>query len=245
MRAQFVDRGEAHHAFRHLGLDRTVGIERIGHAIDDARLQHRHRRLILGFAPVRRWLRASVGGMRLAAPLRRHFAGLGAIRSRPGIVERRGRRFGRFDRRGSGWAAWGAGPTTTDPAAAARRTAPARARALSATSMRTTDCASALQPAVAVRDASARESGDHAGHPRSATAAVAPERRRGAAEKAPGPPICVGFREAANGRGRNPAPQRPPEAPAVPRRPRALQARRCRAAARCSSVPGPRSRARA
>ena len=47
MRAQFVDRGKPHHAFGHLRLDRAVGIQRIGHAIDDARFEHRHRRLIL------------------------------------------------------------------------------------------------------------------------------------------------------------------------------------------------------
>jgi len=36
MRAQFVDRGKPHHAFRHLRLDRTVGIKRVGHAVDHA-----------------------------------------------------------------------------------------------------------------------------------------------------------------------------------------------------------------
>ena len=45
MRAQLVDRGEAHHALGHLRFDRPVGIERIGHAVDDTRLEHRHRRL--------------------------------------------------------------------------------------------------------------------------------------------------------------------------------------------------------
>ena len=47
MSAQFVNRSETHHAFRHLGLDRSVRIQRIGHSIDDARFEHRHRRLIL------------------------------------------------------------------------------------------------------------------------------------------------------------------------------------------------------
>ena len=98
MRAQFVDRGEAHHAFRHLGLDRTVRIERIGHAVDDARLQHRHRRLIaiarraaIGLRPRRR---------PSAAPLRRNVARPPSLRLGPGIVERRGRRLGRFGQRG-------------------------------------------------------------------------------------------------------------------------------------------------
>src|SRR3954471_10894255 len=56
MHAQFVDRGEAHQAFRHLGLDRTVGKKRIGHAVDNTRFQHHHLGLILhargrGFGP--------------------------------------------------------------------------------------------------------------------------------------------------------------------------------------------------
>src|SRR5690348_17608441 len=44
MGAQVVDRGKTHHAFRHLRFDGTVGIKRIGHAVDDATLQHRHAR---------------------------------------------------------------------------------------------------------------------------------------------------------------------------------------------------------
>ena len=40
------------------------------------------------------------------------------------------------------WAAWSEGPTTTGPAAASRWTAPGRARALFATSMKTANCAS-------------------------------------------------------------------------------------------------------
>src|ERR1700722_9578137 len=47
MGAQFIDRGEPHHALGHLRLDRTVGIERIGHAIDHARFEHGYRRLTL------------------------------------------------------------------------------------------------------------------------------------------------------------------------------------------------------
>ena len=36
VRAQLVDGTEPHHAFGHLGLDRAVGIQRIGHAVDNA-----------------------------------------------------------------------------------------------------------------------------------------------------------------------------------------------------------------
>src|SRR5258707_14495976 len=85
VRAQFVDRGEAHHAFRHLGLDRAVRVERIGHAVDDPRLQHRHRRLIAiprrGAIGLRRRRRPS------AAPLRRNVTLPPALRLGPGIVE--------------------------------------------------------------------------------------------------------------------------------------------------------------
>src|SRR5215510_5350956 len=41
MRAQFRDRAEAHGPVRKLGLDGTIRIERIGHAIDNARLEDR------------------------------------------------------------------------------------------------------------------------------------------------------------------------------------------------------------
>jgi hypothetical protein len=41
VRAQFRDRAEAHGPVRKLGLDGTIGIERIGHAIDNARLEDR------------------------------------------------------------------------------------------------------------------------------------------------------------------------------------------------------------
>ena len=47
MRAQFVDGGKAHHALGHLRLDRPVGVERIGHAVDDTRLEYGDRRLLL------------------------------------------------------------------------------------------------------------------------------------------------------------------------------------------------------
>ena len=85
MRAQFVDRGEPHHAFGHLRLDRAVGIQRIGHAIDDARFEHRHRRLILGSRRRRRDPRGrAVGRGRRStasgAPLRRDLAGLAPLR---------------------------------------------------------------------------------------------------------------------------------------------------------------------
>src|SRR6267154_6784280 len=47
--AQFVDGGEPHHAFGHLRLDRAVGVQRIGHPIDDARFENRYRRLSLAW----------------------------------------------------------------------------------------------------------------------------------------------------------------------------------------------------
>ena len=78
MGAQFVDRGKAHHAFRHLRLDRAVGVKRVGHAVDHARLQHRDLRRFLaagrasraGLAEGRRCR----GRCALAAALRRGFA---------------------------------------------------------------------------------------------------------------------------------------------------------------------------
>ena len=100
------------------------------------------------------------------------------------------------------WAAWGEGPTTTGPAAAARRTAPGRARALFATSMKTANCASVSKPTVAVRGASVPESDDHAGQPRSATAAVRwRESRRCRWRKGSGTAGLLGGREAATGGG--------------------------------------------
>ena len=74
MRAQFVDRGKAHHALRHLGLDRAIRIERIGHAIDDAGFEHRDRRLFLVAAPanaVRAARRQPARKVDGARPLRR------------------------------------------------------------------------------------------------------------------------------------------------------------------------------
>ena len=41
--AQLGDRAEPHHALRKLRLDRTVGVERVGHSVDHARLEHRDR----------------------------------------------------------------------------------------------------------------------------------------------------------------------------------------------------------
>src|SRR5437868_8374990 len=46
MSPQLIDRGKPHHAFGHLRLDRTVGIQRIRHAIDNARFQHGYRGLV-------------------------------------------------------------------------------------------------------------------------------------------------------------------------------------------------------
>src|SRR4051812_19579334 len=50
MRAQFVNGGEAHHALGHLRLDRTVGIQRIGHSIDHAGFEHGYRRRLFASA---------------------------------------------------------------------------------------------------------------------------------------------------------------------------------------------------
>ena len=49
MGAQFGNRAEPDGSVRELGLDRSIRIERIGHAVDDARFQDRRRlRLLLG-----------------------------------------------------------------------------------------------------------------------------------------------------------------------------------------------------
>lgn len=72
MRAQFVDRRKPHHAFRHLRLDRSVGIQRIRHRIDDPGLHDGDRRSI---RPARRKPFADrlggvmIGGRRWRAPL--------------------------------------------------------------------------------------------------------------------------------------------------------------------------------
>jgi hypothetical protein len=47
VQAQFIDGGEPHHTFGHLRLDRTVGIQGIGHSIYDARFENRYRRRTL------------------------------------------------------------------------------------------------------------------------------------------------------------------------------------------------------
>ena len=59
VRAQRIDGGELHHALRQLGFDRAVGIERVGHAVDDAGFQDRR-------PPLGGGLRR-VSGMRLSA----------------------------------------------------------------------------------------------------------------------------------------------------------------------------------
>src|SRR5690349_14700958 len=49
MGAQLVDRAEPHGALRQLRLDRSVGVERAGHAVDHARLEDRNRPLLSGW----------------------------------------------------------------------------------------------------------------------------------------------------------------------------------------------------
>ena len=109
VRAQFVDRGEPHHAFGHLRLDRAVGIQRVGHAVDHTRFEDRHRRLILvarhrriAIRPRRSGVRLGKRRWRTAAPQwwwwwwrRRRCcrSGLRAVRLRPGVVECRRRRY--------------------------------------------------------------------------------------------------------------------------------------------------------
>ena len=66
MRAQFVDGGKPHHALGHLRLDRAVGVERIGHAVDNARFEHRDRRLLPRAA---RWVDVRRGTGRLLSSL--------------------------------------------------------------------------------------------------------------------------------------------------------------------------------
>ena len=51
MRAQLGDRAEPHRPVRKLGLDRAVGVERVGHAVDHAGLEDRERRAWLGVEP--------------------------------------------------------------------------------------------------------------------------------------------------------------------------------------------------
>ena len=107
--AQFVDGGEPHHAFGHLCLDRAVGVQRIGHSIDDAGFEHRDRRLSLAWRRRRIAIRRRRGSVRFgkrrgrpaAAPQRR-IGRPRAFRSRPGVVERRRWHLARFGRRRRG-----------------------------------------------------------------------------------------------------------------------------------------------
>ena len=45
MRAQFGDRAELDRSVRQLGLDRSIRIKRVGHAVDDAVLENGYPRL--------------------------------------------------------------------------------------------------------------------------------------------------------------------------------------------------------
>src|SRR4029079_2763015 len=56
VRAQLGDRAAPQRSIRKLGFDRSVGVERIGHALDDARLQDRCRRWLLRRRRLRRWI---------------------------------------------------------------------------------------------------------------------------------------------------------------------------------------------
>ena len=146
MGAQLVDRGKAHHALRHLRLDRAVGIKRIGHAVDDAGFEHRHRRL---FGRRRLGCRRRCGRLRSSRlegrrrPRRRRATRRGRLRRphtvglRPGVVEARGRSF-----------RCGQAPRARRVAAAAGRRWPwpRRARAPCASSRRTSGCAGAVLP---------------------------------------------------------------------------------------------------
>src|ERR1700712_3159168 len=79
MRTQLVDGRKTHHAFGHLGLDRAIGIKRIGHSVDDAGLEHRHWRLLrrshrrITFWP-RRYIVWSIEGRGCAGTRRSFFA---------------------------------------------------------------------------------------------------------------------------------------------------------------------------
>ena len=152
MRAQFVDRREPHHAFGHLRLDRTVGIQRIGHAIDDARFEHRDlRRVVISRPPA-----GNDPRYQRRHPLRRRSTACGrraaAAESRSANVPASARR-----RRTTRAAL----PAIREPAARLRVRdeegsskdpfAPGRARAPCVRTMRTTNCASAWPPARARR----------------------------------------------------------------------------------------------
>ena len=105
-----------------------------------------------------------------------------------------------------------------------------RARALFATSMKTANCASVSKPAVAVRGASAPESDDHAGQPRSATAAVPPEQK-------PARPLARKGPEAGSAAGK------PPPAEAASRVAATGGTGRTAASPRASGTPEPSRRA--
>src|SRR3979490_2831267 len=49
VRAQLGDRAEPHRSMRKLGLDRSVGVKRVGHALDDPGLQDRSRLRLLAW----------------------------------------------------------------------------------------------------------------------------------------------------------------------------------------------------
>jgi len=135
------------------------------------------------------------------------------------------------------------GPPTADPAAAARWSAPAPVRALSATSRKTTNCALAwpARPRPAPVPPARRHAGARGWRPHPAMAAkpkVRQARRVRRRRHLAQPPGCTGSRR------RRVSATDPAEAPAA-RRPRHAAERRPRQAdARCSAVPGRPSRAR-
>ena len=136
MSAQFVDRGKPHHAFGHLRLDRAIRIQRIGHAVDDARFEHRHRRLILVRRGRRMPLRcghAGAGSANVdgARPLRR-CGSASAIRERSGCGQASSNVAGGASAGLGGGGADRRGPRTNRPADGSA-VAPRRARVPSAT----------------------------------------------------------------------------------------------------------------
>ena len=149
MRAQFIDRREPHHAFGHLRLDRAVGIQRIGHSIDDARFENRDRRLFLVARGRRIAIRAGApaGSVNVegARPLRRAMALLTA-RERSDFGQASSNVTG-----GGAALAWFSAAAARqgrgDQPRTDRSSAPGRARAPSAMTKKTTDCAAAWRPA--------------------------------------------------------------------------------------------------
>ena len=105
--AQFVDRGKAHLAFRHLRLDRAVGIERIGHAVDHARFEHGDARRRL--ARRRRRVPQRARRLRLACAARRAARATAALQASSN-VRGRGRPFGAGGPDGGGRNSVGSGP---------------------------------------------------------------------------------------------------------------------------------------